>query len=211
MERFRRRVPRRARRPGGGSAIDIAGVWLRIAGAALGLLLTAAALVLALLWWSGTARPAVVTVGGHAGPHAGVTPPLVVLTPPPPPSPPAEMTDHDAGAAGSFHVHVADQERDGHSIIVEDATLTGSSGWLVIHADDSGTPGGIIGVSTLLPAGTAQSVTVPLREPLTASSWVIVMLHLEDNADSAFDYPAADQPATVGGGVVEVRIYVKLS
>jgi len=120
----------------------------------------------------------------------------------------AAMAPHEMGDKGSFFLKGAEQHSDGKAVVVEDAVLAGTSGWVVIHEQTGGAMGRIIGESTLLPPGPTMAVTVSLMHPLTASATVVAVLHLEDNNNTSFDFPNGDQEAKVGGAVVELPIQV---
>ena len=121
-----------------------------------------------------------------------------------------QMPSQHVGAMTSFFLKAAEQHSDGKTVVVQDAVLTGSSGWVVVHEQTAGAMGKIIGESTLLPAGTTMAVTISLMHPLTASATVVAVLHLEDNHNTTFDFPKGDQPAKVGGAVVELPIQVNV-
>jgi len=122
----------------------------------------------------------------------------------------AAMAPHEMGDKGSFFLKGVEQHSDGKTVVVEDAILTGTSGWVVIHEQTGGAMGRIIGESTLLPPGTTMAVTVSLMHPLTTSAPVVAVLHLEDNNNTTFDFPNGDQEAKVGGAVVEIPIQVNV-
>ena len=151
----------------------------------------------------------VVGSGAHAVPQPVITaPPAASVAPE---TPPATMGDHVAGdPGGAFYVRAADQQGDCRSVLVEEATFAQQSGWIVIHSSVAGGPGPILGVSTLQTAGRHSNVIVNLKAPLTASTYLFVMLHTEDNNDGTFDYPTSDQPAQLNGQIVMVQIYLKV-
>lgn len=210
LSRMRPRLRRRlGRRPGAAPGGDV-GVAMRIALAVSGLVIAATAVVLALVWWSSASRQSPVAVGGSVGTAVAPTALPNTYTAPPPPTPPSAFSDHEAGDAGSFLVRAADQQTRGASVTVAAATFTGSGGWVVVHADDYGTPGPIIGVSSLRPPGMSNAVSVPLSRPVPSSAYVIVMLHREDDGNTTFDYPAHDWPQVVSGQIVEVRVWLQL-
>jgi hypothetical protein len=115
------------------------------------------------------------------------------------------MMAHMSGAADGDFVKASDQSGDGSVVTVEDAGLSGHSGFVVVVADNGGAMGGVLGVSKLLPPGTTMGVTVHLSSPLSGAAKVFVVLHV-DNGDGTFT--AADAPAMVGGQVVELPITV---
>jgi hypothetical protein len=117
------------------------------------------------------------------------------------------MPSHHSGDMKSFFLKTVDQHSDGKAVVVEDAILTGTSGWVVINELNGGAMGQILGESTRLPPGTTMAVTVPLMHPLTASAMVVAVLHVGTN--TTFD-PNVDTPVMVGGAVVEAPIQVNV-
>ncbi|MGH3656095.1 MAG: DUF7282 domain-containing protein [Micromonosporaceae bacterium] len=110
--------------------------------------------------------------------------------------------------SSSFFLHAVDQNSDGAAVTVEKVVLTDSRGWVVVHADDNGGPGLVLGISAQLPAGTTTDVTVPLRMPLEETSLVHPMLHLEDNNTLTCEFPAGDAPVRLDGSLVLSSITV---
>lgn len=185
-------------------------VGLRVVAVIAGIVVTALAALLAVVWWSANSSPSAVTVTGSLGKGTASTLQPVTFTPYPAPTAPATFSEHEAGTPDSFDVRTRDQSGDGRSVTVDEASLTGRSGWIVVHADDYGAPGQIIGVSNQISAGTTSNVSISLSQPISSSRYVIVMLHYEDNGDSTFDYPAADQPVVISGQIVDVRVWVRV-
>ncbi|GEM_PF-2838796 len=120
----------------------------------------------------------------------------------------AKTASHEMGEMTSFFLKAADQNSHGKTVVVNEAVLTGTSGWVTINEDSGGAMGKIIGESTLLPAGTNKDVVITLMHPLTASAKVFAVLHVEDNNNTTFDFPNGDQPAKAGGEVVDVPIQI---
>jgi hypothetical protein len=98
------------------------------------------------------------------------------------------------------------QPSDGSSVVLDAVAFADSDGYAVAYADGGGAPGVQLGVSALLHHGTTQDVTIPLSPPATVPASVYVILHVEDDGNETFDYPAADQPAQLGSGVVVTQI-----
>lgn len=117
----------------------------------------------------------------------------------------------ELGDETSFLVRLSPQEGDGTVVVVDEVVLTGSPGFVVIYDDGDGAPGRQIGVSDVLTAGRSTDVRVELDEPLEATAVVHAMLHLDDDGNSAFDYPAHDAPATAGEGIVVVSAEVMVN
>ena len=97
---------------------------------------------------------------------------------------------------------ISPQVSDGTSLLVDSVAFADSDGYAVAYADGGGAPGVQLGVSALLHHGMSHHVTVPLDPAVARPGTVYVILHLEDNGDQTFDYPAGDQPAQLGSGIV---------
>jgi hypothetical protein len=112
------------------------------------------------------------------------------------------------GTPATFYLKAAPQTSNGQAIVVDQVSFRGVDGYVAIHANGGGAPGPVIGVSKLLKAGLTSHITVVLTKPLSSSGTVFAILHLEDNHNATFDYPHADQAATLDGRVVVVAIPV---
>lgn len=141
----------------------------------------------------------------------GFGPAVSTVTPVPCPTEQAPITPghHETGSRTADDLMAADQSGDGRSVLVDDAVLT-AGGYLVVHDDDCGQPGRIIGVSALLTPGEHRDLAVRLTTPLTTSSQVFLMLHAEDNGNTTFDYPDGDYPITFQGQIVVVPLWVTI-
>ncbi len=88
-----------------------------------------------------------------------------------------------------------------------DTAVMGDSGWLVIHSDNQGAPGPVIG-QTLLEPGRARNVTVELAaEGQTPVLWP--MLHVDTGAVGEYEFgtvEGADSPVVVNGVVAVLPI-----
>lgn len=80
----------------------------------------------------------------------------------------------------------------GDPIIIEEVKLS-EPGYVVIHEDDGGAPGAIIGVSDFLSAGTKKGVEIQLDRASVVGETLWAMLH-GDNGDGEFEFPGADAP-----------------
>lgn len=106
-------------------------------------------------------------------------------------------------------IEASDQESDGMSVDVTSATLEGSAGFIVVHADDGGAPGEVVGHAPI-PEGESTDVTVELdREIGTATYWP--MLHFDAGETGAYEFPGPDAPVTVEGEIVMTPIEVTVS
>ncbi len=109
----------------------------------------------------------------------------------------------DDGAEGEVTgaITVSDQSGDGTSVVVDSVTITGATGFVVIHADGDGAPGAVIG-HTAIPEGTSSDVSVPLDEELTADATVWPMLHVDAGELGTYEFPGPDGPVSDADGVI---------
>lgn len=101
---------------------------------------------------------------------------------------------------------LSDQEGDGSSVTVDAVDLP-AAGFIAVHGDGGGSPGPVIGVSDLLPAGTTTDVTVGLDEPLTATGTVYPMVHIDTDSNGIYEFGSVDGvdgPGTTTDGSVAV-------
>lgn len=80
---------------------------------------------------------------------------------------------------------VVSQQRPGKTIAGSLIHLA-ASGYLVIHEDNNGAPGAILGASALLPAGDSSNVQVVLSRVARDGETLYAMLHFEKGGDTTF-------------------------
>ena len=91
------------------------------------------------------------------------------------------------------------------TVVVKMAIANGPS-WVVIHADDKGKPGVVLG-QTAIPEGVSKDVTVAISgEGLT--NVLHAMLHDDTGKVGEFEFPTADSPTRVGNAIVMVHFDV---
>jgi hypothetical protein len=110
----------------------------------------------------------------------------------------AEMTDAMVGETPS--VTVIDQGSTGVNVAVIQA-VAAQAGWLVIHADNNGAPGAVLGQASL-PAGTTDNIIVTLDEPISGETKLWAMLHVDEGEAGVYEFPGVDGPVTLDGEVV---------
>jgi len=107
-------------------------------------------------------------------------------------------------------VTVEDQlSLDGTVTIAE--VVSSGPGWLVIHADNEGAPGPVIGFSAV-EDGSNSDVEVDL-DAMGATPVLFAMLHTDDNEVGAYEFgqvDGADAPVAVDGNVVTPAFNVEL-
>lgn len=105
-------------------------------------------------------------------------------------------------------IYVADQI-PGDNILVQVAHLE-KPGFVVIHEDNNGAPGKILGVSSLLGAGETKNLpSINLFRATKDNETIYAMIHL-DNGDGKFDV-TNDKPALDSIGGVPVMMIVTIS
>ena len=80
-------------------------------------------------------------------------------------------------------------------------------GYVVIHEDNAGAPGDVVGVVPVSRGLTASS-TITLSRPGVSGETLHAMLHTEDNANSSYDGESVDLPALDLSGAVVVEDFV---
>lgn len=79
--------------------------------------------------------------------------------------------------------------------------ITVQGGWIVVRADEDGSPGAPIGYAAV---GPGLNVDVPVTlDPAAATHTVYAVLHVDAGQPGVFEYPGADEPvAGAGGGLI---------
>ena len=96
-------------------------------------------------------------------------------------------------------VTVNDQEIQDGTVTVAEVVSDGA-GWIVIHADDNGAPGPVIGQAAVSD-GTNQNVSVQI-DTGAATETLYAMLHTDSGEMGTYEFPDADPPVQVDGSVV---------
>ena len=100
----------------------------------------------------------------------------------------------------------ADQTGDGKTITIKSVNITGSTGFIAIHADLSGKPGPVVG-HVAIPAGDSSNVVVTLdKASPTGAYWP--MLHLDAGKIGTYEFPGPDVPVMSGADIVMKKITV---
>lgn len=106
------------------------------------------------------------------------------------------------------NIVVNDQDADSVSVLVASASLR-ATGYVIIHEDNGGLPGAIIGIGQLLQPGTYKNISV-ISNKLRPGVTYIAMLHGDDGNgifNEANDKPLNDN----AGNAVMVEFKVKLT
>lgn len=100
-----------------------------------------------------------------------------------------------------------EDEDDGGVLDLDDTEITvelarlAQDGYVVLHRDDAGKPGQVVGQTDLLEAGEHEDVDIQVNQTLFsvdgASATLWAMIHFDDG-DGVYVFPGPDQPVTVG-------------
>ncbi len=106
-----------------------------------------------------------------------------------------------SGTAGANQpsVTVSDQAITNGTVTVKQAVSNGP-GWVVIHADNNGQPGAVIGYSPLQD-GVNNNVVVQI-DANKATPTLYAMLHTDAGTIGTFEFPGPDAPVMLNGQVV---------
>lgn len=96
-------------------------------------------------------------------------------------------------------VSVMDQAIEDGMVTVPEVVSDGQ-GWMVIHADDDGSPGPVIGQAQVSD-GVNRDVSVEIDVEM-ATETLYAMLHADTGEMGAYEFPDADPPVQVEGNVV---------
>jgi sugar lactone lactonase YvrE len=113
------------------------------------------------------------------------------------------MTDNMAAGddmSDQPSVTAEDQESDGKTVTVAKVMASGPS-WMVIHLDDAGKPGPVIG-QTRISAGATDNVIVGFEQPLEGETKLWAMLHVDEGTAGVYEFPGADVPVIINEVVV---------
>jgi LPXTG-motif cell wall-anchored protein len=105
----------------------------------------------------------------------------------------------EAQQAVTPSVTVSDQAIENDMVTVDEVVSDGQ-GWIVIHADQDGTIGPVIGWAAVQD-GTNTDVSVEI-DTANATETLYAMLHTDAGEMGTYEFPGADGPVQVEGGVV---------
>ncbi len=113
----------------------------------------------------------------------------------------AEATPTEAPAEEAMipSVTVNDQEISDDMVTVAEVVSDGP-GWIVIHADQEGAPGPVVGHSAVS-EGVNTDVTVEI-DTENATETLYAMLHTDVGEAGVYEFPGADGPVQVEGQIV---------
>jgi len=93
-------------------------------------------------------------------------------------------------------ITVSDQRIEGSSLVVDSVSLP-APGFIVVREDDGGSPGPVMGVSELLPAGIAEAVPVPFFVPIAQAMTIHATIQIDMDSDGIFTYDPPDFVDTI--------------
>jgi hypothetical protein len=105
-------------------------------------------------------------------------------------------------------IAVEDQISDGASVTIASAAieaeaLEAARGWVVIHADESGAPGAMLGHVQIPLEGPAEDLVVEFDEPVEGGVVPLwAMLHIDADPEGTYEFPGPDVPLTLDGDPV---------
>lgn len=102
-------------------------------------------------------------------------------------------------------ISASDQSGDGSTVLVDEVTIEGGGGFVVVHLDDEGAPGEVLG-NIEIPEGTSTDVTVSLDTPVEDDATLWPMLHFDAGEVGSYEFPGPDGPVVIDGEVVMVPI-----
>ncbi|MFP3945966.1 MAG: plastocyanin/azurin family copper-binding protein [Archaeoglobaceae archaeon] len=109
----------------------------------------------------------------------------------------AQEQDQNQNGMMQPSITVSDQVMQNNEVVIDSVYLD-EPGYVVIHRDDNGSPGAVIGHSGLI-SGEQEDLEVSVSEDITPT--VYPMLHYDDG-DGMYEFPGDDGPVTVDGQVV---------
>ena len=105
-------------------------------------------------------------------------------------------------------ITVADQEILDDGLVLVESVYTRDPGWLLIHADEAGAVGALLG-HVFLSAGTSENFVVPIQWREATPTLHAILLE-DGDRENRLDYPDGDLPIIVNGQPVMVPFAVTL-
>lgn len=123
-------------------------------------------------------------------------------------SPATEAPAQPPAVSGSVEA-ATKQASDGRSVTISKAVVDGAPGFVVVHAEDKGGAGLVIGHAAI-EEGTSTDLVVPLDEKVaTGAYWA--MLHRDAGRVGAFEWPGPDGPVRAPVGIAYVQTKINLT
>jgi len=96
-------------------------------------------------------------------------------------------------------LQVVDQDLDFPTMVVIPVAASRGPGWVVVHADDAGAPGAILGKTRLI-NGFWRDVPVTLARPAGDGERLWAVLHVDEGTVGEFEFPGPDAVVTDADG-----------
>lgn len=90
-------------------------------------------------------------------------------------------------------VSVQDQDPTPLNRVVVQQVVYGARGWIVIHEDNAGAPGAVLGQTALMP-GVSRDVAVTLSRDAVEGEVLYAMLHKDEGVVGTYEFPGPDSP-----------------
>lgn len=103
------------------------------------------------------------------------------------------------GLAVTPSVAVNDQDVEDGTVVVQEVVSDGP-GWIVIHQEEEGAPGPVIGQAAVSD-GTNENVSVEI-DAAEATETLFAMLHTDTGEEGTYEFPDADPPVSVDDQIV---------
>lgn len=107
----------------------------------------------------------------------------------------AEATSSADAMSSAASVEISDQAI-AHSAVTVTKVNSAVEGWIVIHIEDEGKPGAVIGYAPV-PVGESKDVKVTI-DPAMATTKMFAMLHVDEGVKGTYEFPGADAPVKDG-------------
>lgn len=120
------------------------------------------------------------------------------------PAQPAQPAQQAQPAADSKAALEADNQAIVNNSITVKEVYADQDGWMVVHVDDNGKPGKVIG-QTAVKKGETNNVVVPLTEPVANGAKLWPMLHIDAGTIGTYEFPGPDVPAKDAAGMVVMK------
>ncbi len=104
------------------------------------------------------------------------------------------------GMRAEENMVVVMEQKPGNSVHVSTVYLA-EPGYVVIHADNDGAPGAVIGSSSLLKAGENTGITVTITQTTKDGDKLHAMLHSDTDSNGTFSGADQPVPSRLGGPI----------
>ncbi len=120
---------------------------------------------------------------------------------------PSFVVSVDGGGQVGPSVTVNNQTLNQPDLVTISQAVYDQNGFVVIHEDNGGAPGDVLGNSVLLSPGTTNNISIQLNRNAIDGETLYAMLH-KDNGDGIYTNPTDDPPVTDAGGNVVTPSFV---